>query len=261
MQAVVAARAALERSLRAALGTQQFVLHYQPQVDDLRRIIGVEALIRWCDPLRGMVSPAEFIPLAEDTGLIVPLGKWVLETACRQLAAWAGRPETANLTMAVNLSAREFHQSTFVDQVLAALEQTGARGERLKLELTESMLVARIDEVAAKMNVLKGRGVSFSLDDFGTGYSSLSHLKRLPLDQLKIDQGFVRDILVDANDAAISRMVIALGGSMGLTVMAEGVETEAQCRFLSDLGCRHYQGYLFSRPLPIDRLEVLLAAS
>jgi EAL domain-containing protein (putative c-di-GMP-specific phosphodiesterase class I) len=258
MQAVVGARAAMEKGLREAISTEQFILHYQPQVNDARQIVGVEALIRWPNPLRGMVSPAEFIPLAEETGLILPLGKWVLETACRQLALWADLPKMAHLMLAVNVSAREFHQGDFVDQVLGTLERTGARADRLKLELTESLLVTRVEEVIAKMNVLKSRGVSFSLDDFGTGYSSLSYLKRLPLEQLKIDQGFVRDILVDANDAAISKMVIALAASMGLEVIAEGVETEDQCRFLTELGCCHYQGYLFSRPLPIDQLEALV---
>ncbi|MEO6272609.1 MAG: EAL domain-containing protein, partial [Rhodoferax sp.] len=206
----------------------------------------------------GMVSPAEFIPLAEDTGLILPLGHWVLETACKQLACWADRPEMEHLTVAVNVSPRQFHQTGFVEQVLAVLARTGARPQRLKLELTESLLVVNIEDVIAKMTALKVVGVGFSLDDFGTGYSSLSHLKLLPLDQLKIDQGFVRDILTDPNDAAIAKMVIALGDSLGLAVMAEGVETEAQRLFLAHQGCHAYQGYLFSCPLPIAEFEAFV---
>ena len=257
MQAVVSARAALEAGLRDALAGDQLQLYYQPQVTGESEMTGVEALVRWLHPQRGMVSPAEFIPLAEDTGLILPLGHWVLETACRQLASWAGRPEMAHLTVAVNVSPRQFHQVDFVDQVLTLLERTGAKPQRLKLELTESLLVANIEDVIAKMTALKRVGVGFSLDDFGTGYSSLSHLKLLPLDQLKIDQGFVRDILTDPNDAAIARMVVALGDSLGLAVIAEGVETEAQREFLADQGCYAYQGYLFSRPLPIAEFESL----
>jgi diguanylate cyclase (GGDEF)-like protein/PAS domain S-box-containing protein len=255
MQAVVTARAAMEAGLREAIEKSQFVLHYQAQVTHAGQITGVEALVRWLDPRRGMVSPAEFIPLAEDTGLILPLGQWVLETACKQLTLWASQPTLAHLTIAVNVSARQFHQSDFVEQVLTTLERTGARASRLKLELTESLLVNNVDDVIAKMNALKGQGVGFSLDDFGTGYSSLSYLKRLPLDQLKIDQGFVRDILIDPNDAAIAKMVIALADSMGLAVIAEGVETVAQRDALYALGCYAYQGYYFSKPLAIQDFE------
>ena len=260
MQSVASARAALEMRLREALEQRQFELHYQPQIKGARDITGVEALVRWIEPVRGVISPAEFIPLAEETGLILPLGQWVLETACRQLQRWAEQPEFAELTMAVNVSARQFHQKDFVDQVLSVLARTGANPERLKLELTESLLVSSVEEVIAKMSALKEIGVGFSLDDFGTGYSSLSYLKRLPLSQLKIDQGFVRDILVDANDAAIARMVIALAGSLGLSVIAEGVETEAQRTFLEQLGCHAFQGYLFSRPLALDALEAYVQA-
>lgn len=258
MQAVVTARAVLEAGLHEALEKNQFLLHYQVQVTRQGQITGVEALVRWNDPRRGMVPPAEFIPLAEQTGLILSLGNWVLETACTQLARWASRPEMAHLTLSVNVSARQFHLSDFVEQVLATLDRSGANASRLKLELTESLLINNVDDVIAKMNALKGRGVGFSLDDFGTGYSSLSYLKRLPLDQLKIDQGFVHDILIDPNDAAIAKMVVALADSMGLAVIAEGVETEAQCDFLADLGCHAYQGYLFSRPLPLLEFEALL---
>ncbi len=255
MQAVVSARAALEAGLREALAQHQLLLHFQPQIEGVGRLTGVEALVRWQHPLRGMVSPAEFIPLAEDTGLILPLGQWVLEAACTRLALWAQRPELAGLSMAVNVSPRQFHQAGFVGQVRGILARTGARPQRLKLELTESVLVSHVEDVIAKMNALKSIGVGFSLDDFGTGYSSLSYLKRMPLEQLKIDQGFVRDILTDPNDAAIAKMIIALGDSLGLGVMAEGVETEAQRAVLASQGCHAYQGYLFSRPLPVEALE------
>ena len=255
MQAQVSAHAALEADLREAVNQQQFLLHYQPQVVGAGRVTGVEALVRWQHPRRGMVSPAEFIPLAEKTGLILPLGQWVLETACIQLAAWAHQPPMAHLTMAVNVSARQFLQTDFVDRVLATLASTQAPPRLLKLELTESMLVDDVEAVIAKMGALKARGVTFSLDDFGTGYSSLSYLKRLPLDQLKIDQGFIRNIVTDPNDAAIARMVVALAESMGLTVIAEGVELQAQADFLAHLGCHAYQGYLFSKPLALEALE------
>jgi len=255
MQAVVNTRAALEAGLREAVRQDQFILYYQAQVTGEGRLTGAEALLRWRHPERGLVSPLEFIPLAEDTGLILPLGHWVLQTACAQLSAWAGRPEMAHLTIAVNVSVRQFRHRDFVDQVLAILDHTGANPQRLKLELTESLLVDDVEDVIAKMAALKARGVGFSLDDFGTGYSSLSYLKRLPLDQLKIDQGFVRDILIDPNDAAIAEMVVALAASLGLAVLAEGVETEAQREFLSRQGCHAYQGYLFGRPLPLEQFE------
>jgi diguanylate cyclase (GGDEF)-like protein/PAS domain S-box-containing protein len=258
MQTSVNSRIAMEAGLREAIERNHFVLHYQAQVTEQGRVIGAEALLRWLDPRRGMVSPAEFIPLAEETGLILQVGHWVLESACRQLAKWATQPALAQLTLAVNVSAKQFHQRDFVDQVLSTLHRTGAKPDRLKLEMTESLLLAHVEDVIAKMNALKGGGVTFSLDDFGTGYSSLSYLKRLPLDQLKIDQGFVREILSDPNDAAIAKMVIALADSMGLSVIAEGVETEAQRDFLSALGCHHYQGYLFSRPLPIQEFEAFV---
>ncbi|MDD5335646.1 MAG: EAL domain-containing protein [Rhodoferax sp.] len=255
MQAVVSARAALETGLREALERNQFLLHYQAQVDSNGHVTGSEALVRWQHPQRGVVSPVEFIHLAEETGLILPLGRWVLETACTQLALWGRRPEMAHLTLAVNVSARQFQQPDFVDMVLLVLEHTGAKPQRLKLELTEGMLVAGVEDVISKMTALKGKGIGFSLDDFGTGYSSLAYLKRLPLDQLKIDQGFVRNVLTDANDAAIAKMVVVLAGSLGLAVIAEGVETEAQRDFLASQGCHAHQGYFFSRPLPVSEFE------
>ena len=254
MQDAVRQRADMEAGLRLALLERQFVLHYQVQVDASGHVIGVEALVRWNDPRRGMIYPGEFIALAEETGLILPLGVWVLQTACEQLSQWARDPAMSALTLAVKVSARQFRHPGFVDQVIELLDRTGARADRLKLELTESVLVTDADVVIASMNALKGRGVRFALDDFGTGYSSLSYLKRLPLDQLKIDQAFVRDILMDPNDAAIARMVVALGNTVGLTVIAEGVETQAQCDALAAMGCLYYQGYLFGRPVPVESL-------
>ena len=233
-------------------------LHYQVQVDANGGKTGAEALVRWQHPNRGMVSPAEFIPLAEETGLILPIGRWVLETACTQLATWALRPEMSHLTIAVNVSARQLRQRDFVEEVLAILDHTGARAQHLKLELTESLLVHDVEDTISKMCELKAKGVSFSLDDFGTGYSSLSYLKRLPLDQLKIDQGFVRDILTDPNDASIAKMVLILAESLGLAVIAEGVETEDQKNFLAEQGCHAYQGYLFSRPLSLEAFEAFM---
>ena len=258
MQATVNARATLEAELRHAVAFGQFVLHYQPQSRGDGRLSGVEALLRWQHPQRGLVWPDEFIAVAESSGLILPLGRWVMETACQQLAAWAERPETSHLTMAVNVSARQIKQSDFVPTMLSILATTGAKAERLKLELTENVLVDNVDDVIRKMTELKAKGIEFSLDDFGTGYSSLSYLKRLPLYQLKIAQDFVRDILTDADDAAIAKMVVALTESIGLEVIAEGVETEAQRALLAGLGCHNYQGYLFSQPLPADALEVFL---
>jgi diguanylate cyclase (GGDEF)-like protein len=255
MQAEVSAHAALEAEMREAVNKQQFLLHFQPQVVGASHVTGVEALVRWQHPRRGLVSPAEFIPLAENNGQILAIGQWVLEAACTQLAAWATKPGLAHLTMAVNVSARQFQQTDFVERVLDTLTRTRATPRRLKLELTESMLINDVESIIVKMSALKARGVSFSLDDFGTGYSSLAYLKRLPLDQLKIDKVFVRNIVTDPNDAAIAKMVVALSESLGLAVIAEGVELQAQADFLAHLGCHAYQGYLFSRPLPIEALE------
>lgn len=250
MQAVVAARATLDSDLREAVREGQFCLYYQPQVDSAGNRTGAEALVRWRHPRRGLVPPVEFIPQAEATGLIIPIGRWVLETACAQLVAWEALPKMSHLTVAVNVSARQFRHGDFVDQVLAIIDSTGVNPQKLKLELTESLLLDDVEDIITKMTVLKARGIGFSLDDFGTGYSSLSYLKRLPLDQLKIDQSFVRDVLTDPNDAAIARTIVALAQSMGLAVIAEGVETEAQREFLAANGCTAYQGFLFGRPMP-----------
>ena len=250
-----------EEDMRKAVFNKQFRLYYQAQVTSTSEITGVEALLRWQHPTRGWVSPAEFIATAEKTGLILPLGLWVLETACTQLARWADQAATSKLTMAVNVTSRQFHHGDFVEQLVSVLERTGANPGRVRLELTESVLITDVESVIVKMNVLKAMGIGISLDDFGTGFSSLEYLKRLPLDQLKIAQSFVRDILVDAGDAVIAKTVIALANNLGLTVIAEGVETEPQRALLAALGCHHYQGYLFSRALPVQEFEALIKAA
>lgn len=252
MQAAVTKRAELEADIRQGILFGQFVLFFQPQVDKSGCVMGAEALLRWNHPTRGMVSPAEFIPVAEDSGQILTLGSWILEAACAQLVAWAAEPETRALTLAVNVSSRQFRQQDFAQHILDMLDYTGANPHCLKLELTESLLADNLDDVIVKMSALRARGVGFSLDDFGTGYSSLSYLKRLPLDQLKIDQSFVRDVLTDPNDAAIVQTILALGKTLGLKVIAEGVETGEQRDFLVANGCNSYQGYLYSRPVPAD---------
>ena len=255
LQAAVSARAALEADLRTALAQNALTLFYQPQIDAAGQITGVEALVRWHHPLRGLITPADFIPLAEETGLILQLGRWVLREACHQLQRWATQPGRGHLGMAVNVSSRQFRHPDFVAHVGSVLARTKADARKLKLELTESLLVEDIAGTAAKMAAIKAHGAGFSLDDFGTGYSSLAYLRRLPLDQLKIDQTFVRDLVDDPNAQAIVRTIIGLAASLGLDVIAEGVETEAQRELLARAGCRAYQGYLFSKPLPIDALE------
>jgi diguanylate cyclase (GGDEF)-like protein/PAS domain S-box-containing protein len=257
LQSAVNARALLEDELRQGIRSRQFVLWYQPQVER-GKVIGAEALLRWNHPTRGILPPSEFIALAEETGLILPLGSQVLEAACRQIAAWSKSRETASLSIAVNVSARQFRQADFVEQVLGVLQQTGADPQRLKLEITESLLVDNLDETIGIMKELKSHGVEFSLDDFGTGYSSLAYLKRLPLDQLKIDRAFVRDMLADAASSAIAQAIVSLSHAMSLSLLAEGVETEEQRLCLAGLGCDAYQGYLFSPPVPPEKFELLL---
>ncbi|MEO8856519.1 MAG: EAL domain-containing protein [Burkholderiaceae bacterium] len=260
-QSAVEARAALEVDIREGLQDGQFRLLYQPQVGPGGSVVGAEALTRWAHPKRGAVAPAEFIPVAEQSGLILDLGQWVLESACAQLARWAKDPGSAALTLAVNVSVHQFRQRGFVHQVMSALQGADADPRRLKLELTESMFAFDLEEIIAKMVALKAQGVGFSLDDFGTGYSSLSYLKRLPLDQLKIDQSFVRDVLTDPNDAAIARTIVALGRSLGLEVIAEGVETLGQREFLSANGCELCQGYLISFPLDAESFDTFVRES
>jgi diguanylate cyclase (GGDEF)-like protein/PAS domain S-box-containing protein len=256
MQALVAKRTTLDHDLRLALRHVEFVLFYQPVVDRTATMVGVEALVRWQHPQRGLLTPGEFIAQAEHTGLIVALGQWILRAACEQLLRWAGRPETATLTMAVNVSSRQFRHPDFVKQVLKIVHSTGVEPRLLKLEITESLLVTDMPDVIEKMHALRAHHLAFSLDDFGTGYSSLSYLKRLPLSQLKIDQSFVRDVLTDPSDATIAKTVLALGGSLNLQVVAEGVEALGQWQFLLQNGCSLFQGYLFSRPVPVDQIRL-----
>jgi EAL domain-containing protein (putative c-di-GMP-specific phosphodiesterase class I) len=258
MQASINARVALEVELRKALETQQLHLYYQIQVHSSGRVLGAEALIRWIHPERGMVSPAQFIPLAEENGLILPIGNWVLETACAQLAAWQNNAMTRDLSLSVNVSPRQFHQSHFAAQVRATVQGYGIDPGLLRLELTESLVLHDVEDTIATMNALKEIGVRFSLDDFGTGYSSLQYLKKLPIYQIKIDQSFVRDLVVDANDEAIVRTIIAMAQSLDLDYIAEGVETEEQKQILLYNGCTHYQGYLFGKPVPVEEFELLL---
>ena len=258
MQAAIDMRIELEAELELALQRDELRLYYQMQVDSRRRVLGAEVLMRWESPKRGLVSPAQFIPLAEETGLIIPMGIWALITACKQLKAWQKDSLTADLSLAVNVSAKQFRKTDFVEQVRHVLMVTGAKPSHLKLELTESTVLENVEDTIAKMRELKLLGISFSMDDFGTGYSSLSYLKRLPLDQIKIDQTFVRDITTDPNDAAIVQTIIAMSEAMGLNVIAEGVETEAQQEFLELRGCHAFQGYLFSKPVPLKQFQALL---
>ena len=259
LQARLRDRVALEADLRQGLSSGHFLLHYQPLAEVDGRMTGVEALVRWDHPTRGLVPPNDFIAPAEENGLILPLGQWVLSTACELLARWASVPATQQLTMAVNVSAHQLHRPDFVAQVMDVLRATGAPPERLKLELTESLLVNDVEGTIAKMEQLKLAGVRFSLDDFGTGYSSLSNLHRLPLSQLKIDKSFVRDALCGQQGAAIARTILALGKALKLTVLAEGVETPEQLAFVASAGCSEYQGYLYSRPLTESALAAFIA--
>lgn len=258
MQAAIDSRSAMESAIRTGIQQKEFQLFYQPQLDDKGCMIGVEALLRWLPPSQTTIYPDQFIPLAEDTGLIIPLGLWVMQTACAQLKAWENNPDTSALQIAINVSARQFHQPDFFEQIRHCLDISGANPALLKLELTESVVLENIEDVINRMLQIKALGVTFSLDDFGTGFSSLSYLKRLPLDQIKIDQSFVRDITTDANDAAIVRAIIAMCQTLGLQVIAEGVETQAQLKFLQDNGCLRYQGYLFGKPMSIEDLGKII---
>jgi len=258
MQDTIDARASLEAELGKAIENKQLQLYYQIQVDDSGRPFGAEALIRWLHPERGMVSPAQFIPLAEETGLILPIGHWVIDTACAQLKIWEANALARNLILSVNVSAKQFRQTDFVDQVKNVVQHYTINPNLLKLEITESMLLDNVDTMIVTMNALKAIGIRFSMDDFGTGYSSLQYLKRLPLNQLKIDQSFVRDLAIDKSDEAIVSTIISMAHSLRLNVIAEGVETEEQRQLLLSSGCCHYQGYLFAKPLPIRQFEALL---
>ena len=258
MQAAIAARTSLENDLRDALEQEQFTLYFQAQVNHQGTVVGAEVLLRWSHPQRGMVPPMDFIPLTEETGLILPIGQWVLRTACLQLKAWQDDARMQALELAVNVSARQFRDTQFVQQVAQALQQTGANPARLKLELTESLVLDDVGDTVTKMDQLKALGVRFSMDDFGTGQSSLSYLTQLPLDQLKIDQSFVRNIGVKATDGIIIQTIIGLASKLGMEVIAEGVETIAQREFLQRNGCTICQGYLLGRPMPVDKFEQML---
>ena len=258
MQAAIDSRIVMEAALRQAVDKGELRLYYQPQIDQHGSVIGAEALLRWLPPNQALVSPDAFIPLAEDTGLILAIGQWVLDTACAQLKAWEKDPRTQSLQMSVNVSARQFHQEDFVESVQRSLVSSGIDPARLKLELTESVVLDNVDAVVSRMQQLNALGIRFCLDDFGTGYSSLSYLKRLPLDQVKIDQSFVRDVPEDPNDAAIVRAIMAMSRSLGLQVIAEGVETQAQRDFLLQNACTVYQGFLFCEPIPIEEWGRLL---
>ena len=260
MQSEMLERAHLESDFRQAIKASQFALEYQPQVQAHAGVVGLEALVRWRHPEKGVIAPAKFIAFAEESGLIVPLGLWILETACRQIVQWQIDPMLAGAVVAVNISARQLRDPAFVQDVLDVLARTGAPARRLKLELTESMLVENIDETIVKMQHLCAAGVSFALDDFGTGFSSLSYLKQLPIDTLKIDRSFVRDILTDSNDAAIARTIVALAQSLNLGVIAEGVETEGARDMLVSFGCECHQGYLYSKPAPAESIAAWVRA-
>jgi|GEM_PF-2882023 len=251
-------RLTLERSLRNAIELDELTVYYQPKVNiDTRAVVGFEALVRWQHPELGMVSPAQFIPLAEETGLIVPIGEWVLETACAQRQAW----ESAGFAppiMAVNLSAVQFRQAELCETIAAVLERTGMPADKLELEVTESMLMHDLKDTVNTLQRLKASGIHLSIDDFGTGYSSLSYLKGFPIDALKIDRSFVRDITANADDAAIATSIILMGRSLNMKVIAEGVETENQLAFLKVLQCDEIQGYLISPPVPAEKAESFL---
>lgn len=255
MQDAVNIRSQLEADLRQALTAQEFYLAYQPQVDHIGRIVGVEVLLRWQHPRQGLVMPAQFIPLAEELDLIGKIGTWVLDQACHQLVEWTNDPPTQHLTLSVNVSAKQFRHPAFVDQTTEILSRTGANPRKLKIEITESMLTSNFEETRLKMIALKAMGVRFALDDFGTGFSSLAYLQKLPLDELKIDRSFIQNITTDQNSASITRSIIALAHNLGLSVIAEGVETEEQRQFLANEGCMGFQGYLHHKPLAAQTIK------
>lgn len=260
MQQAVTERSQLDADLRLAIQEKQFVLHYQPQAIYEGTLVGVEALVRWQHPTRGLLPPSEFISFAEESGMIVGVGRWVLETACAQLKAWSLQPATAFLGISVNVSAYEFSRQDFVSSILRLMDESGIDPSKLTLEITESAMLGSMEETLDRIHALKTRGIHFALDDFGMVYSSLSYLRNLPLDQIKIDRSFVSELTTNLHDVAIARTVIALGESLGLSVIAEGVETIEQRDLLARLGCQLFQGYLFGPPVPISELtaETLL---
>jgi EAL domain-containing protein (putative c-di-GMP-specific phosphodiesterase class I) len=260
MQTMVTARVEMEKDLRNALEQNQLQLYFQSQVSRSEKIVGAEILLSWLHPHRGLILPQEFIQLAERTSLILPIGLWVLESACATLKSWQGNPNTNSLQLAVNVSARQFRHPEFVTQVMESIRRNNIKPDLLKLELTESLVLDNITDTIRKMHELREIGVRFSLDDFGTGYSSFSYLTQLPFDQLKIDRSFVSNIGVKTTDAIIVQTIIGMAKNLGIEVIAEGVETDEQCAFLAKHGCPAYQGYLFSRPVPIKKFEHLVMA-
>jgi predicted signal transduction protein with EAL and GGDEF domain len=259
-QAALEARSELEHALQMAIAQQQLHLYFQVQVDEHNQPVGAEALLRWIHPEMGMIFPGQFIPIAEETGLILPIGQWVLETACKQIKLWESNKQTRDLQLAVNVSARQFHQPDFVARVDKLIEQTCINPSRLKLELTESMVLVDVADTAGKMHALKQLGVRFSMDDFGTGYSSLSYLTQLPLDQLKVDQSFVRNIGIKSTDVVLVQTIIGMANNLHMEAIAEGVETQAQRDFLEHAGCMRYQGYLFGKPEPLEKFTDSLSS-
>jgi len=251
-------RLALETDFRSGLKAEEMVLYAQPQVNRNGNPVGAEVLVRWRNAKRGLVPPDAFIPMAEATGLILLLGKWVLEAACKTLASWARTPALEHLSLSVNVSVKQFHEADFADTVLAVLDETGANPARLKLEMTETIFAERLEDFVAKMQRLRKHGITFSIDDFGTGYASLRYLQRMPLDELKIDGSFVGDVLSNPNDAAIARIIISLADNLAISVVAEGVETPDQHSFLLEQGCQKFQGYLFGRPMPLAEFQVAM---
>ncbi len=261
MQAAVESRSSLEESMKHALPQQQFMLFYQPQVNSTGKIVGAEVLLRWQHPIHGMIFPIDFIPAAEETGLIVAIGLQVLQSACRQLKVWEHEPGKDQLHLAVNISARQFQQEDFVELITNVLESSDINPARLTLEITESMVLGNISETISKMQVLKEKGIKFAMDDFGTGHSSLSSLKKLPLDQLKIDRSFVHDITENNDAAIIVQTIIVMGNNLGMEVIAEGVETAAQKDFLIQHQCLNFQGDLFGKPMPVEQFDALTKCS
>jgi EAL domain-containing protein (putative c-di-GMP-specific phosphodiesterase class I) len=258
MQIMLDSRALLENALRLALPDREFELFFQLQTNRKRKLCGAEVLLRWRSKILGMIPPTQFIPLAEQTKLILPIGRWVLETTCATLKQWEEHPLLSMMTLAVNISPVQFHRSDFVGEVKSIISVSGADPKRLELELTENLVLEDVDEAIRKMTELKAMGVRFSMDDFGTGYSSLQYIKKLPIDKLKIDQSFVRDILTDPGDAMMVQTIVSMASNFGYEVIAEGVEDEAQIRPLIERGCEMFQGYFYSRPLPLGDFEKLI---
>jgi diguanylate cyclase (GGDEF)-like protein/PAS domain S-box-containing protein len=261
MQVEVETSAALDVDLRQAITDNQFHLYYQIQLNDNQKSIGAEALIRWIHPVRGLVSPADFIPYAESNSLIINIGDWVIETACQQLQLWSKSEQTKNITLAINVSAKQFKQDDFVRKITSVLQRYRFEPSLLKFEITESIVLDDIDKMVAKMHYLKALGVCFSMDDFGTGYSSLSYLKQLPIDQIKIDQSFVRNMTSNKQDEMLVKTIIEITKNFKINVIAEGVETKVQLSLLKQLGCMEYQGYYFSKPVPIKQFELLITTA